>query len=66
MADDHGPSCSLEEALALQDLPINRAIADVVMQVVWNLLRHGGLNHHGAYVDIRDVTVVPIRIIEPA
>ncbi|MBP1152655.1 MULTISPECIES: PRTRC system ThiF family protein [unclassified Methylocaldum] len=63
MADDNLPSCSMEEALANQDLPVNRAIANVVMQLVWSLLRHGGLNHHGAYVDIRKGVMTPINIL---
>lgn len=62
MPDDGKPSCSLEEALASQDLPINRAIADVVMQLLWKLLRHGGLDQQGAYVDIRRGAVTPINI----
>jgi PRTRC genetic system ParB family protein len=63
MQDNDAPSCSMEEALANQDLPINRTIANVVMQLIWSLLRHGGLNHQGAYVDIRKGTMVPINIL---
>jgi PRTRC genetic system ThiF family protein len=62
MVDNNTPSCSMEEALANQDLPINRAIANVAMQLIWSLLRHGGLNHQGAYVDIRNGTQTPINI----
>jgi len=61
--EDNAPSCSMEEALANQDLPINRTIANVVMQMIWMLLRHGGLDHQGAYVDIRSGTMVPINIL---
>jgi PRTRC genetic system ThiF family protein len=62
MQDKNTPSCSMEEALANQDLPINRAIANVAMQLIWSLLRHGGLDHQGAYVDIRKGTQTPINI----
>ncbi len=62
MVDNNTPSCSMEEALANQDLPINRTIANVAMQLIWSLLRHGGLNHQGAYVDIRNGTQTPINI----
>ena len=62
MVDNNTPSCSMEEALANQDLPINRAIANVAMQLIWSLLRHGGLDHQGAYVDIRKGTQTPINI----
>jgi len=64
MTDNNTPSCSMEEALANQDLPINRAIANVAMQLIWSLLRHGGLNHQGAYMDIRNGTQTPINIFE--
>lgn len=62
MVDNNTPSCSMEEALANQDLPINRAIANVAMQLIWSLLRHGGLDHQGAYFDIRKGTQTPINI----
>ena len=62
MTDNDTPSCSMEEALSNQDLPINRSIANVVMQMVWLLLRHGGLNHQGAFIDIRKGATVPINI----
>jgi len=53
----------MEEGLANQDLPINRTIANVVMQLIWSLLRHGGLDHQGAYVDIRKGIQTPINIM---
>ncbi|NOS73146.1 MAG: PRTRC system ThiF family protein [Methyloglobulus sp.] len=64
MQEDNAPSCSMEEALAHQDLPINRTVANIVMQLVWSLLRHGGLNHQGAYVDIRKGSMTPINIVQ--
>jgi len=63
MKEDNTPSCSMEEALANQDLPINRAVANVAMQLIWSLLRHGGLSHQGAFLDIRRGTVTPINIM---
>lgn len=33
------------------------------MQLVWSLLRHGGLDRQGVYVDLRTGTVVPINIL---
>ena len=62
MVDDNTPSCSMEEALVNQDLPINRTIANIVMQLVWSLLRHGGLSIQGAYVNIRTGVQTPINI----
>jgi len=63
MPNDNTSSCSMEEALANQDLPINRTIANVAMQLIWSLLRHGGLNHQGAYVDIRNGVQTPINVM---
>lgn len=63
MVEGNTPSCSMEEALAHQDLPINKAIANAVMQLVWGLLRHGGTDIQGQYLDIRKGTATPINII---
>jgi len=63
MVEDNTPSCSMEEALAHQDLPINRAIANAVMQMIWMLLRHGGIDFHGVFVDIRKGITTPINIM---
>uniref|UniRef100_UPI00402BEA16 PRTRC system ThiF family protein n=1 Tax=Methylomonas sp. PHL2-19 TaxID=3438878 RepID=UPI00402BEA16 len=62
MVDSNTPSCSMEEALASQELPINRAIANVAMQLIWGLLRNGGLNWQGAYLDITKGSQIPINI----
>ncbi|OAI25179.1 MULTISPECIES: PRTRC system ThiF family protein [Methylomonas] len=62
MQDRNTPSCSMEEALANQDLPINRAIANVVMQLLWGLLRYGGTNWQGAYINIAKGSQLPINI----
>ena len=62
MVDNNTPSCSMEEALANQDLPINRAIANVAMQLIWSLLRQGGLDYQGAFIDIRKGTQTPVNI----
>jgi hypothetical protein len=50
MHDGNTLSCSMEEALHYHDLPISRAIANVAMQLVWSLLRHGGINHQEAFL----------------
>ena len=63
MLDNDTQSWGMEEALANQDLPINRTIANVVMQLIWSLLRHGGLDHQGGYVDIRKGIQTPINIM---
>lgn len=60
--DNDSPSCSLEEALHAQDWPVNRAVATSGLEILWNLLRHGGTDHHGAYVDSRRGVATPMPI----
>ena len=58
------PSCSLIEALAKQDLFINSTLANFAGQLLWQLFRHGGLNHQGAFVNLTTGRVVPIYVPE--
>lgn len=64
MADDgdDAPSCSLAEALSRQDLLINPTIAAHAAAIVWRLLRHGELEHHGVVVNLATGTTAPIHI----
>lgn len=62
---DDAPSCSLAEALTKQDLLVNRFMADASVNLLWRLLRHGGLDHHGAFVDIASMSMRPIPV-DPA
>lgn len=59
---DSGPSCSLAEALAKQDLFINRMVATAAADILWKLLRHGIIEHHGAYVNLDNMMMVPIAV----
>lgn len=54
------PSCSAAESLARQWLPINRAVADVALTLLWRLFREGRLDCHGAFVDLARLTVRPL------
>jgi hypothetical protein len=36
--------------------------ARVVGQLLWNVLRHGGLDTHGAFFDVHHLTVEPLNI----
>lgn len=49
---DEGPSCSLAEALERQSLFINRAVVVPGMSMVWELLRHGRVDRHVAFVNL--------------
>lgn len=60
--DTEEPSCSLAQALRQQDLPVNRMLADAGVSILWRLLRHGSIDTHGAFVDVRACTINPLHI----
>jgi PRTRC genetic system ThiF family protein len=47
---DDTPSCSADEALAAQDLFINRWCAVTACDLLWRLLRYGRIEAHGALI----------------
>jgi PRTRC genetic system ThiF family protein len=59
---DTGPSCSLPEALAKQDLFTNRHMADAALNLLWQLLRHGGLDVHGAFINLQNMRSNPLPV----
>lgn len=63
--DSDGPSCSAEEALTKQEFPVNRQVATVAYTLVWNMLRHGKLDYHGAFINTLQGVTSPLRI-DPA
>lgn len=62
MPDDERKSCSSEEALARQDFGVNAMAARIVGQLMWNMLRHGGLDSHGGFFDVSRISVDPLPI----
>lgn len=62
MVDDNEPSCSFEQAIQAQDLLINRVVADAATDLLWQLIRHGQITHHGAFVEVSPMRVTPLRI----
>jgi PRTRC genetic system ThiF family protein len=64
MEDDLYKSCSSAEAVAKQDFGVNSMAARIVGQLIWNLLRHGGLDSHGAFFDVNRLSVDPLPIDE--
>lgn len=54
------PSCSLAEALSKQDLFINSTLANFGGQIIWQLLRKGGVSNHGYFVNLNAGVVRPI------
>lgn len=65
MDNGDSPSCSTVEALEKQDYGVNRAVAREGANLIWQLLRHGKIEHHGSYIDIKAGTVQPLAI-DPA
>lgn len=59
---DEGPSCSLAEALERQSLFINRAVVVHGMNMLFELLRHGEINHHGVFVNLKSGSVTSLKV----
>ena len=63
--EDDAPSCSTLEALAKQDLFVNDVLVTATLALLWRLLRHGEVAHHGAFVDLTTGSVRPLPV-DPA
>jgi PRTRC genetic system ThiF family protein len=61
-ATDDQPSCSVAEALAKQDLMTNRKVADEACSLLWQMLRYGELEYHGAFIDARRGRCTPMPV----
>ena len=64
-ATDDQPSCSVADALAKQDLMTNRKVADEACSLLWQMLRYGELEYHGAFIDARRGRCTPVPV-DPA
>lgn len=51
-APDSGPSCSLAEALTKQELLVNDFAARIAVQMIWELLRRGGIDYNAVYYNL--------------
>lgn len=60
--DNQGPSCSLAEALQKQDLFINTNLANMGMAILWKMFRELRITHHGLYLNLKTLSVNPIKI----
>ena len=60
--DDDTPSCSLAEALEKQSLFINPAVSVQAMTILWNLFTKGEIEVHGAFINLDQSTVLPLRV----
>ena len=59
---DSGPSCSLSEALEKQDLFINSTLAQLGCDIIWKMFRHGMIEHHGAFLNLKSMKVNPLLV----
>lgn len=67
IADDDQPSCSMEEAMQRQEFPVNPMIAQLSITMLWQLIRHGSVDHHGYFMETAPrVTTRPLAIDEGA
>lgn len=62
MEEDNEPSCSLAEAIQSQDLFVNRSIVDAGINILWQLLRSGEIDHHGVFINQKTSEVKPLKI----
>jgi PRTRC genetic system ThiF family protein len=60
--EDDTPSCSLAEALDKQSLFINTTVSDIAANLLWLLFTQGGLDTHGAFINLKRVMVTPLRV----
>tara|TARA_Y100000385_G_C13090330_1_gene638417 strand:- start:2129 stop:2824 length:696 start_codon:yes stop_codon:yes gene_type:complete len=58
--DSNEPSCSLAEALGRQELFINTHVATACSQMLWGMLRHGGINYRGVFMNFKDTQEVRV------
>ena len=56
------PSCGALEALEKQEPFVNQVLAYHALALLTRLFRHGRIDHHGAFVNIRENRVQPIMI----
>ena len=60
--EDDTPSCSLAEALERQELYINQAVSVQGMNILWQLFTRGTIKVHGAFINLDQSTVMPLRV----
>jgi len=60
--DDGAPSCSALEALERQEPFVNQALAYHALALLTRLFRYGRIEHHGAFVNVRENRVQPLMM----
>src|SRR6266508_4491662 len=57
-----GPSCSAAEALERQEPFVNQTLAQHALALLTQLFRYGRIDHHGAFVNVRENRVQPLMM----
>jgi hypothetical protein len=63
LPEDDRPSCSAIEALAKQDLFVNKRAALAGLDLLWELFHERCLRHHGVYFDLRARMESPLTVM---
>jgi len=63
--EDDTPSCGLAEALEKQELFINQSVVTPALQLLWEMFRHGQVNWHGAFMNLKAGRMVPMAVKGP-
>jgi molybdopterin-synthase adenylyltransferase len=61
-AEERLPSCSAVQALERQDLFIGDAVVTAGLNIIWRLVRHGVIAHHGVFVNLETGTMQPLPV----
>lgn len=60
--DADEPSCSAHEAMQKQSWPVNQAVALLMVELLWTLLRQGWTDYHGATFNLAPMRTNPLMI----
>lgn len=63
--DEDEPSCSAHEAMQKQSWPVNQAVAFLMGEMLWTLLRQGWIDYHGTTFTLAPMRTTPM-MIDPA
>lgn len=60
--DSDEPSCSAHEAMEKQAWPVNQAVALLMVELLWTLMRQGWIDYHGATFNLAPMRTTPLMI----
>lgn len=60
--DADEPSCSAHEAMQKQSWPVNQAVALLMVELLWTLMRQGWTDYHGATFNLAPMRTTPLMI----